>query len=526
MLVEKNDTFEQREGLRKKMHNKKNKGLKGAKMKKIIVVGAGVAGLTAAIRLQKLGYEVTLYEKEKQPGGKMNQIKKDGFTFDVGPTIVMMPEIYREIFEFCGVDPDDYIPMERVDPMLQLYFAKDQPLTFSNDLVELTKTLEAISEQDAQGYFAFLADIYKRYLVAKEAFITKSFRSFWDFYNLRSLWAGLRLKTFNDAYSSISKFVKDDRLRKSLAFQTLYIGVSPYQGPSLYTIIPMIELFYGVYFIKGGMYTLATSLARLFEELGGVIHYDSPIDELVIENKRATGIRINEKKVNADAVICAADFPYGMQELIPDEKQRGKYTNKKLEAMEYSCSCFLLYLGLDKQYDDGALHSIYFSEDFKRNVDDLFETGVLPGDPSFYLYRPTLKDTSLAPVNHEGLYVLVPVPELSKFSDWEPSTIQSYRDQIVQTLKEKTIFTDIDDHIVFETFYTPREFQQHFNAYNGATFGLKPTLGQSNYYRPHNKFSYAEGLYFCGSSTHPGAGVPIVMQSAKLAVEELIKDDR
>jgi len=191
-------------------------------MKKIIVVGAGVSGLAAAVRLQKLGYDVTLYEKEGQPGGKMNQIKENGFTFDVGPTIVMMPEIYREVFEFAGVDPNDYIPMEKVDPMLQLYFAQDEPLTFSNDLVELTKTLEAISEEDAQGYFAFLADIYKRYVIAKESFITKSFRTWRDFYNPKSLWAGLKLRTFSDAYSSISKFVKDDRLRKSLAFQTLY----------------------------------------------------------------------------------------------------------------------------------------------------------------------------------------------------------------------------------------------------------------------------------------------------------------
>ena len=495
-------------------------------MKKIIVVGGGVAGLSAAVRLQQAGYAVTLYEKESQPGGKMNQIKQAGFTFDVGPTIVMMPEIYREIFELCGVDPDDYIPMEKVDPMLQLYFADEAPLTFSNDLIELTKTLEGISEEDAQGYFAFLADIYKRYVIAKKAFITKSFRGFWDFYNPQSLWAGMKLKTFNDAYTSISKFVKDDRLRKSLAFQTLYIGVSPYQGPSLYTIIPMIELFYGVYFIKGGMYTLATSLARLFEELGGVIHYDSPIEELIIENKRATGIRLNGHIHSADAIVCAADFPYAMQELIPNEKNRGKYTNKKISRMAYSCSCFLLYLGLDKKYEANGLHSIYFAEDFKKNVDDLFEFGVLPEDPSFYLYRPTLKDASLAPEGHEGLYVLVPVPELSKFNDWQPNTITNYRNKIIHTLKEKTIFNDIDEHIVFETYYTPQDFKDHYNAYNGATFGLKPTLSQSNYYRPHNKFAYAEGLYFFGSSTHPGAGVPIVMQSAKLAVEELLKDDQ
>lgn len=494
-------------------------------MKKIIVIGAGVAGLSAAVRLQKLGYEVTLYEKDRQVGGKMNQIKTAGFTFDLGPTIVMMPEIYREVFEFCEKDPDDYISMKKVDPMLKLYFNKEEPIEFSNDLIELTKTLENISPEDTQGYFAFLADIYQRYTIAKEAFITKSFRGFWDFYNPKSLWAGIRLRTFSDAYTSISKFVKDDRLRKSLAFQTLYIGVSPYQGPSLYTIIPMIELFYGVYFIEGGMYTLATSLARLFEELGGKIVYETSVDEILIDNKIAKGIRIGKEQVMADAIVCGADFPYAMKELIPDERKRGKYTNKKIAKFEYSCSCFLMYLGLDKKYPEEHLHSIYFAEDFKQNVDDLFERGKLPDDPSFYLYRPSLMDDSLAPEGQEGLYVLVPVPELSKYEKWTEQTMQAYRQKIIRLLKEKTIFKDIDEHIVSETLITPKDFSERFNAYNGATFGLKPTLKQSNYYRPHNKFAAAENLYFCGSSTHPGAGVPIVMQSAKLAVEELLRDD-
>ncbi|MDN6140404.1 MAG: NAD(P)/FAD-dependent oxidoreductase, partial [Tetragenococcus koreensis] len=205
-------------------------------MKKVLIVGAGVAGLTAAVRLQYLGYDVTLYEKNNQVGGKMNQIKEEGFCFDVGPTIVMMKDIYEEIFSFCQRNPADYLPMEKVDPMLHLYFSEEPPLSFSSDLTQLMHTLESISEEDAQGYLGFLSDIYKRYLIAKDAFITRSFRSFWDFYNPSSLMAGLKLRTFNDAYSSIVKFVKDERLRKSLAFQTLYIGVSPYQGPSLYTM--------------------------------------------------------------------------------------------------------------------------------------------------------------------------------------------------------------------------------------------------------------------------------------------------
>lgn len=289
---------------------------------------------------------------------------------------------------------------------------------------------------------------------------------------------------------------------------------------------PLIELFYGVYFIEGGMYTLATSLAKLFVELGGKIEYGTPVDELIIENKVAKGVRIGNEQVTADAIVCGADFPYAMQELIPDERKRGKYTNKKIENMEYSCSCFLMYLGLDKRYPEEQLHSIYFADDFKQNVEDLFEIGKLPVDPSFYLYRPSLMDQTLAPEGQEGLYVLVPVPELSMYEDWSDEIVQEYRQKVLTLIKEKTLFKDIEAHIVSETYMTPKDFEKQFNAYNGATFGLKPTLKQSNYYRPHNKFSAAKNLYFCGSSTHPGAGVPIVMQSAKLAVEEVLKDDR
>ncbi|MHC5374248.1 phytoene desaturase family protein [Enterococcus sp. LJL120] len=494
-------------------------------MKKVIVVGAGVAGIAAAIRLQYLGYEVELYEKNDKIGGKMNQISRDGFQFDVGPTIVMMKDIYEEVFTFCNRDPKDYFTMEKVDPMLHLYFSKNEPLSLSSDLSQLVPTLESISEADAEGFMAFLSDIYKRYLIAKEAFITKSFRSFWDFYNPKSLIAGLKLKTFNDAYSSISKFVEDERLRKALAFQTLYIGVSPYQGPSLYTIIPMIELFYGVYFIKGGMYGFAKGMEKLFLELGGQLHLNTEVEEILIEDGLTRGIRVAGEEIYSSSVVVGADFPYAMTQLIPDETKRGKYTNRKIDQMEYSCSCFLLYLGVDKKYPVEALHSIYFADDFKKNVDQLFETGEFPDDPSFYIYVPTKMDESLAPAGHEAVYVLVPVPELSKYDDWSAEKVAQYRQQILNKMKEETIFSDIDEHIVFEEHFTPVRFEKEFNAYNGATFGLKPTLKQSNYYRPHNKFAYADNLYFCGSSTHPGAGVPIVMQSAKLAVEELMKDD-
>lgn len=493
--------------------------------KKVIVIGAGVAGLASACRLQSQGYDVTVYEKFHKVGGKMNQIKEKGYTFDVGPTILMMKDLYKEIFEYCGKNPDDYLEMTKLDPMLHLYFSKDKSMKFTTDLEQLIDSLEKISKEDTQGYIKFLSEIYKRYNIALDAFITKSFRKPTDFYNPKTLIEALKLKTFSDAYTEIGKFVKDEDLKKSLAFQTLYIGISPYQGPSLYTIIPMIELFYGVYMLKGGMYAMAEAMQKLFEDLGGKIHLSSPVDEILIKDKKAYGVMVNGESHLADYILCSADFPWAMKNLIPNEKDRGKYTDKKIDNMEYSCSCLLLYLGIDKEYEDDSVHSIYFAKDFNKNISDIFEDGKPADDPSFYIYRPSIIDKSLAPEGHESFYVLVPVPETSLYDDWSDETIKEYRDKVINLIKENTSFKDIDEHIAFETRYTPKDFESNFNAYNGATFGLKPTLKQSNYFRPQNKFRYLENLYFAGSSTHPGAGVPIVLQSAKLATEELLYDD-
>ncbi|GKV57232.1 dehydrosqualene desaturase [Sporosarcina sp. NCCP-2222] len=496
--------------------------------KKVIVIGAGVAGLASAIRLQYLGYDVELFEKEALPGGKMHRIEKDGYLFDLGPTIVMMPEIYRELFEFCGRNPDDYIPMERLDPMYSVYFGKEagDHLEISSDLTRLMETFENVSDEDAQGFLNYLQEIHKRYLIAKEHFLQRPFRRKSDFYNVAMIRQGLRLKTFGNADKFVSKYIKDERLKQMISFQTLYIGVSPYTGPSLYTMIPMIEFLYGVWFIKGGMYTMAQSMERLFKELGGSVHYNAPVDEIVIEAGKAVGIRLQGDFVPADHVMCNADFPYAMKHLVQDVQAKGKYTDKKIDSMKYSCSCFLMYLGMDRKYDEiPNAHNFIFNDDLKGNLDGIFD-GRRLDSASFYVYIGSKLDPSLAPEGKDGLYILVPVSDLSCSSyEWDDSTIQHYRDYVLGELKNVKGFENIEDEIVTETYMTPDAFLKRFNAYNGACFGLQPSLNQSNHMRPQSKATHCENLYFTGSSTHPGAGVPIVLLSAKIATEELLYDD-
>ncbi|WNR45316.1 phytoene desaturase family protein [Paenibacillus roseipurpureus] len=497
--------------------------------KKVIVIGAGVAGLASAIRLQHAGYKVEIYEKGPLPGGKMNRIETGGYKFDLGPTIVMMPELYREIFELCGRNADDYIPMERLDPMYRVYYKDipNEPFDISSDLVELTKTIEKISEEDMEGFFLYLHEIYKRFMVAKHNIIQRPFRKFRDFYNFSMLKKALKLKTFDTADRFMSKYMKNERLKQMISFQTLYIGISPFKSPSFYTMIPMIQFMYGVWFIKGGMFTMAHAMEKLFKELGGTIHYNKNVQEIDIQNGKARGILVDGEKVPADFVVCNADFPYAIKNLVKDRAAKGRFTDKKIDKMKYSCSCFLLYLGMNRKYEEiEHVHNFIFTEDLKKNLDDIFAGNKLTNG-SFYVYIASKMDPSLAPEGKDGLYILMPVSHVASANyEWNEETIQDYRTYILNTLMKIRGFEQIEQEIVTETCITPRDFESKFNAFNGSTFGLMPILSQSNHMRPQSKAKDCDNLYFTGSSTHPGAGVPIVLLSARIAAQELIQDDQ
>ena len=494
--------------------------------KKIIIIGAGVAGLASAVRLQSQGFRVEIYEKQNTIGGKMNQISEKGFKFDTGPTIVMMPDIYKEVFESAGRNADDYISMQQLDPIYSVFYPDGTRSQVSTDLVHLTNYLEGISEKDSSGYMRYMSETYDRYLIAKEHFIEKTFRKPTDFYNPTTLMNAIRLKTFDSAYHSISKYIEDDKLKKLLSFQTLYIGISPYNGPSIYNIIPLIEMIYGVWFIKGGMYSLVEAMEKLFKELGGKIHTSSNVDEIIIKDNKAFGIKIGQEEIKSDVVLCNADFPYAMKSLIIDEANRKKHTDKKIDNMDYSCSCLMFYLGINHKLDQLDLHNILFSDDFDGNIDDIFE-GRLPKDASMYFYRPTKLDESLAPKGQEILYILIPIPNLTHEDIvWNEETINSYREKVFKKVETLPEMDNFRESIVYEKIYTPKDFESKFNTHNGATFGLAPTLLQSNYFRPQNKFKQIDNLYFAGSSVHPGAGVPIVLTSAKLAVENILMDHK
>ncbi|OHW62008.1 dehydrosqualene desaturase [Andreesenia angusta] len=496
-------------------------------MKKVIVIGAGVAGLATAVRLQSKGYKVELFEKNGIPGGKMNQIKQDGYTFDVGPTLVMMPKIYEDVYRDAGRDPEDYIKMKRLEPMYSVYFNRPEYPRYdvSSDLVKLGEMMKEKGPETMLGFQQYLAEIYKRYLVAEKHFITRPFRSWKDIYNPFMIRQAMKLKTFDSANNMMAKYIPDKDIQQMLAFQTLYIGVSPQNGPSLYNIIPMIEIMYGVWFLKGGMHSMAQGMAKLLEELGGTIRYSSEVEEIFIEGGKAKGVKVDGEIFESDYVVSNADFPYTMKNLVKDEKSKGKYTDRKLDSMDYSCSCLIFYWGMDKKYEGVETHTFVVSEDLDKNLTQIF-SGEYIEDASIYLSIPSRGDEEMAPEGKDAFYVLMPTSELSTAKyEYNDEIIAKYREKALQKIEKLPGCENVRNEIVTETMMTPKDFESKFNAYNGATFGLQPTLRQSNHWRPQAKCKSCENLYFAGSSVHPGAGVPIVLESGKICAEELRRDN-
>jgi phytoene desaturase len=494
--------------------------------KSVLIIGAGIGGLSTAVRLLSKGYAVKVFEKEKYIGGRTNQLVHPPFTFDLTASILMNREIYEEVFYDAGLDYNNYIEFMKVDPIYRSFYPDGTVYEFTRDLVSLIKNMEAISTEAAVGYMKFLSEVYERYTIANENFLRKSFENPYDFFKFSSLLKALETKAFSTSEQLISKYIKDEKLQKFLGYQSLYVGISPYEGPSIYTLVPVTSQLYGLWHLKGGMYSYVKALEKVIYKLGGEIETNYAVDEIIISENKAIGISSKEKQaVFGDIVISNADFPYTMDTLLKSDIHKGKYTADKLKDLKYTCSTFIIYLGLKKKYPQLSVHNLYLNEDFKKNIDAAF-TGDLPDNPSFYLYCPTAVDHSMAAGDGECISIVVRVPNLF-FNDitWNMDTVKFMRNKTLSALKNIKGLGDIEENIVHESYLTPQDLKDSFNSYGGTAFGLSPTLTQTNYFRPHLKSEHVKNLYFVGSSVHPGPGVSIVLLSSKLVVEEILKDE-
>ena len=491
--------------------------------KKVIIVGAGIGGLATALRLLKNGYEVEIYEKNETVGGRVNIIETDNFRFDLSASILMMPDCFKEIFSYVGKSYRDYLEFIEIDPIYRLFLENKSFIDFSKNISSLVKSLEHISKADSLGYFKFTSNVYGKYLIANKYFLKKSQESSKGFFDPRTLIKAYKIHTLTTTYDFISKYIKNEKLRDFLAFQSMYVGISPFDGPNIYTLIPVVSQLYGLWHLSGGMYSFVIALSKLINEFGGIIKTGETVEEILFSKKKAIGIKTTKGIEKADIVVCNADFPYAMKHLVKNEYYKDNYTDKKLSLLKYSCSTFILYLGLKKKYPQLEVHNIYLCENFKENIEAAFK-GTLPANPPLYIYCPTKIDRTMVKTAGDCINVMVRVPNLL-FTDivWNEHTINLLTNIILGELNNIKGLEDISENIEFQHCQTPEDMKTKFNAYGGTAFGLSPTLAQTNYFRPHFKSGTADNLFFVGSSLHPGPGVSLVLNSSKLVTEEILK---
>ena len=487
------------------------------------VIGSGFGGLAAAIRLQAMGFETVCFEGRDKPGGRAYVYQDEGFTFDAGPTVITAPHCLEELFEVAGESMDEHVELLPVDPMYRLQWPDGQAFNYVSDEDRLLKEIRRISPADEAGYHRF-AD-YSRRVFNKgyEELGAVPFLRFRDM--LRVAPELMKLRADRSVYGTVSRFIKNEHLRQAFSFHPLLVGGNPYSTSAIYTLIHWIERQWGVFFPKGGTGALVQGLVDLFERSGGEIRLNSPVRNIELQNTNrqtkhvvATDAGPNEA---FDLVVSNADIHHTYSKLYATAPAAAK-TTRRLEKMEWSMSLFVMYFGTSRRFSDLAHHTILFGNRYKGLLRDIFKGNRLPDDFSLYLHAPTVTDPSLAPPGGEAFYVLSPVPHLGRaMVDWD-SVAQKYGDAILETL-EQTL-PGLRESIVTRRHFTPSDFQTELNAYHGSAFSVAPSLTQSAYFRPHNKSEQIPGLYIAGSGTHPGAGVPGVVNTAKATCGVIARD--
>ncbi len=488
---------------------------------KIIVIGSGFGGLSAAIRLQSQGHEVTIVEKRDKLGGRAYVYEQDGFTFDGGPTIITAPWLINEMFEAAGKRTEDYVKLVKLDPFYNIRFPDGTVFHYNDDRVTLLNEIKKFNPKDVEGYKRFSKDLAEIYRVGFEL-IDQPFTKVWDM--VKVVPEMIKLRSDRSVYQFASRYFKDERLREAFSFHPLLIGGNPFTATSIYSMIHELEQKFGVWFAMGGTGALVRALGDLFLDIGGEIYTNAEVEGIIIDEKtiKPTGVKMKTGEIlEADAVVSNADVGFTYLNLIPS-KFRKKYTDKKVKSLTYSMSLFVIYFGTDKKYENMAHHEIIMGKRYKPLLDEIFVHKTLAEDFSLYLHRPTATDQSLAPEGCDSWYVLSPVPHLEADVDWTTQA-KPYRDSIIKFLEENYM-PELSKHIVSEHYIDPLHFQNTLNSYLGNAFGVEPTLMQSAYLRPHNLSEDIPNLYFVGAGTHPGAGLPGVMSSGKIVAKMICEN--
>ena len=492
-------------------------------MKDVVIIGAGMGGLATALRLQQRGFRVTVLEKQARPGGRSHIIEQDGFRVDTGPTILVMKGAFEETYRAIGQDLNERLRLVQLDPNYRIYYHDGTHIDLYSNMARLAQEVETIAPGAAERLFRFLGEAAKKYELGMD-FVDRNFDRITDLMNPM---AGLRLlqtQAHQNLYRQVARFFQgNDKLAKAFSFHSMFLGLSPFDALAMYSLITYADLALGMWYPLGGIYRIVEDMVELAREMGVTLRTNAPVERICVDGGRVRGVRLDSgEEVRADLVVSNADLPYTYQKLI-DPAHRRYYPDRRLQSIQYACSGYLLYLGVDRTYPHMRHQALYFSEDYRANLEAIFNTKTLPEEPSFHLNVPTVTDPSLAPPGHSLLYLLAPMPNLEARIDWEQAA-SLVREKLLSQL-ERIVDPDIRQHIVWEREYRPTDFRRDFNAVHGTAFGsLAQGFFQSSYFRPHNKARDIEGLYFVGQGTYPGIGMPMVMISAKLVTERIAQE--
>jgi phytoene desaturase len=487
--------------------------------KEAVVIGAGPGGLAAAMLLAASGTKVTLFEKDHAVGGRTKVFAADDYRFDVGPTFFLYPQILESLFTRCGLQMEKYVTLRRVDPSYKLAFEDGPDVHISGDMDVLEREIAKLDAQDARSIRRFV-EANRKKLAAFTPVLQRPFLSLLD-YLAPSVLAALRhIVPLGSVDNELQKFFRDPRVRLAFSFQTKYLGMSPFRCPNLFTFLAFLEYEFGIWHPVGGCGAVSEGMARAARDLGVDIRLGEPVQAMAFEGRRAVGVTTKSGFTRADASVINADFAHAMKALIPSTLRR-RWSDEKIDGMKYSCSTYMLYLGIEGQYDHLDHHTIFLARDYAKNIGEIENAQVVPSEPSIYLCNPSRTDPTFAAKGNASLYVLVPVGHCGAVN-WAAES-QNFRNTVIQRL-ENFGLTNLGQRIRYEKIVTPDDWRDHLSVYRGATFNLAHGLDQMLYFRPHNRLEDVDGVYLVGGGTHPGSGLPVIYESARISSDLVLAD--
>src|SRR5512136_1673812 len=490
------------------------------KTKSVIVIGAGIGGITAATHLARRGLHVIVLEKNARPAGRCDRLSSEGHHFHTGPTLFVMPLLYEAEFRLLGTSMNERLDLQRVDPTYHLVFDDGSQLALTSDMKSMQEQLETIQPGSFQGLVRYLQEGERHYQLVLDKLVNCDFRRASDFFNFQNLALIFRLKPLINHYRNMSAYFDEPRLKTAFTFQDVYMGLSPFEAPATFSLMPYTELAHGVWYPEGGMYSVVETLTDLAHQAGVEFIYNSAVERIDTNATRARGVLLADgDRLDADVVLANADLPYVYQGLLPQDGMV-----KALSRKRFSSSVISFFWGVDKTYKALGPHTLFLADDYRENFESIIRDLSLPANPSLYIHALARLDPSMAPPGQDTLTAIVPVGHLSENGDqnWDELREEA-RAQVLRRLRILGI-TDLESHIKFEETYTPLSWRKRYNLERGATHGLAHTLTQMAYFRPANRHPRYRNLYFVGASTHPGTGVPTAMVSGRLSAQRILDD--